>query len=229
VATVGTSGKWRKIFWGRIEENMIHGIVGDESTIDQMSQDMPTSRHGSADGARVAVLLLVTLMLGPIVLTIVASRTINQRNQPSDQELLGNFLAHEREFSELVEMLGADCRSLSPGARESIDFAGLSAVVMSAARMELYRRLLQQISIADLRYFPGSGELALLPGAARTNIEGSSKTYAYREGGQPQSVVAHHHYNWRGPGVYFLTGDRQIKGYWFIHYDTAISVEFSPY
>ena len=194
----------------------------------RMSKELATSRR-SPDRPWVAVLVLIALFLAPATLTTVAIHTINQRNQRSDEELSENLLAHEAKFNELVEMLGSDCRSLPPGAGESIDFAGLSAVVTSAARMEIYKRLLRQISVADLRYFPGSGKLILLPATAQTNIAGSSKSYAYMVGGQPQPVVAHHGYNWRGPGVYLLTGDRRIKGFWFIHYDTMMTLGFSPY
>jgi hypothetical protein len=173
--------------------------------------------------------MLITSFLAPVALTTVATHAINQRNQPSDEELSENLLAHETKFNELVEMLDSDCRSLPPAAGESIDLAGLSAVVTSAARKDMYKRLLRQISVADLRYFPGSGRLILLPAAAQTNIQGSSKSYVYMAGGQPQPVVAHHGYNWRGPGLHFLTGDRRVEGFWFIHYDTTITLAFSPY
>jgi hypothetical protein len=193
----------------------------------QMSHDLATSRR-SPDRSWVAVLVLITLLLAPAALTTVATYTVNQRNQPSDEELTTNLLSHEAKFDELVEMLDSDCRSLPPGAGESIDLARLSAVVTSAARMAIYKGLLRQISVADLRCFPGSGKVILLP-AAQTNIEGFSKSYAYMVGDQPQPVVAHHGYNWRGPGIYFLTGDRRVKGLWFIHYDTMIALAFSPY
>jgi hypothetical protein len=194
----------------------------------QMSHDLATSRR-SPDRSWVAVLLLMTLFLAPAVFTIVANHTISQRNQPSDAELIENLLAHETKFDELVQMLDSDSRSWPPGAGESIDLAGLSTVVTSAARMDIYKRLLRQISVADLRYFPGSGKLILRPATVPTDIAGSSKSYAYVVSGQPQPVVAHHGYNWRGPGLYFLTGDRRVKGFWFIHYDTMITLAFSPY
>ena len=193
-----------------------------------MSHGLATAR-GSPDRSRVAVLVLITLFLAPAALTTVATHTINQRNQPSDEELSENLLAHETKFNELVEMLLSDCRSLPAGAAEPIDLAGLSAVVTSAARKDTYKRLLRQISVADSSYFPLSGRLILLPAAAQTNIQGSSKSYAYMAGGQPQPVVAHQGYNWRGPGLHFLTGDRRVKGSWFIHYDTMITLAFSPY
>jgi hypothetical protein len=193
-----------------------------------MSHDMATAR-GSPDRSPIAVLVLITLFLAPAASMTIATRTINQRNQPSDEQLSESLLAHETKFNELVEMLDSDCRRLPPGAGESIDLAGLSAVVTSVARKGTYKRLLQQISVADLRYFPGSGRLILLPAAAPTSIQGSSKSYVYVPGGQPQPVVAHSGYNWRGPGLYFLTGDRRVKGFWFIHYDTTITLAVSPY
>ena len=214
---------------------MIHGFLSEEFTIyrrcnqaRQMSHDLPTAR-GLPDRLPVAVLVLITLFLAPALLTTVATRTINQRNQPSDEQLSDNLLAHETKFNELVEMLDSDCRSLPPGAGGSIDLAGLSAVVTSTTRKDTYKRLLRQISVGDLRYFPRSGRLILLPAAAQTGIQGSSKSYVYMAGGQPQPVVAHSGYNWRGPGLHFLTGDRRVEGLWFIHYDTMITLAFSPY
>ncbi len=193
-----------------------------------MSHESATAR-GSPGTSRVAVLVLITSSLAPAALTTVATHAINQRNQPSDAELSENLLAHETKFNELVEMLDSDCRSLPTAAGESIDLAGLSAVVTSAARKDIYKRLLRQISVADLRYFPGSGRLILLPATAQTNIQGSSKSYVYMAGGQQQPVVAHPGYSWRGPGLHFLTGDRRIEGFWYIHYDATITLAFSPY
>ncbi|HEY3785610.1 MAG TPA: hypothetical protein VGL55_10045 [Steroidobacteraceae bacterium] len=174
--------------------------------------------------------MLITLMLASAALAIAATHTNDQRNQASDAELMENLLAHEAKFDELVQMLHSDCRSVPTKAGDSIDLAGLSAVVTSAARKDTYKRLLRQISVTDLRYFPSSGKLILLPAAAQTNIEGSSKSYAYMVGGQPQPGVAQHAYNRRGPGAYLLTGDRWVKGSWFLHYDTMIKIAyFSPY
>jgi hypothetical protein len=193
-----------------------------------MSHDSATARR-SPDRSWVAVFVLITSFVAPAALTTLATHTLNQRNLPSDQELSANLLAHETKFNELVAMLDTDCRSLPPGAGESIDLAGLSAVVTSAARKDTYERLLRQISVADLHYFPGSGRLILLPAGAQPNIQGSSKSYVYMAGDQQQPVVAHHGYNWRGPGLHYLTGDRRVEGFWYIHYDTMITLAFSPY
>jgi hypothetical protein len=199
------------------------------SSLENGMSDIPAVPRRSPDRSWVAVLVLIALFLVALALTLVAGYSVNRRNQPSDEELTANFLSHESKFDELVEMLDSDRRSLRLGARESIDLAELSAVLVSAARRDAYKGLLQQISVADLRYFPGSGKVILLPAAGQTNIEGSSKSYVYMMGGQPQPVIAHHGYYYRGPGVYFVTGDRQIKGPWFIHYDTMIALAFSPY
>jgi hypothetical protein len=105
-----------------------------------MSHDLATARGSSDRSSRVAVLMLITSFLAPVALTTVATHAINQRNQPSDEELSENLLAHEAKFNELVEMLDSDCRNLPPAAGESIDLAGLSAVVTSAARKDTYKR-----------------------------------------------------------------------------------------
>ena len=223
--------KWRKIFLGQSEESMIHGFSGEESTIYRrcIQDGLMATAPRSPDRTRVAVFVLIISFLAPAALTTVATHAINQRNQPSDEQLSENLLAHETQFNELVEMLDSDCRSLTTAAGESIDLAGLSAVVTSAARRDIYERLLRQISVADLRYFPSSGRLILLPAAAPTNIQGSSKSYVYMADGQQQPVVVHPGYNWRGPGLHYLTGDRRVEGFWYIHYDTQITLAFLPY
>jgi hypothetical protein len=237
---------------------MIHGVSGGESTIylrriqgatsphreagsvigfvrtrtrqleGQMSHDLATSRR-SSDTWGVAALVLITLFIAPAVLTIVTIHTISQRDQPGDEQLIENLRVHEAEFDELVQMLNSDCRSLPAGAGEFIDLARLSSLVTSVSRREMYKRLLRQIFVTDLRYFPGTGKLMLLPAGTQTNIDAASKTYIYRVGGQPQPVVARQGHNWRGPGLYFRTGDRQLKGFWFIHYDMTITLALSPY
>jgi hypothetical protein len=105
----------------------------------------------------------------------------------------------------------------------------VSDVLTSAARKDTYERLLRDISVADLRYFPGSGRLILVPVGASTSIRGSSKSYLYSAGGPPRPVLAHYGYNSRGPGPYVLAGDRRVKGPWFIHYDKVIKLGVSPY
>jgi hypothetical protein len=197
--------------------------------VEKKMPDIPAVARGSPDRSSFAVLVLIALFLVPLALTLVAAYSVNRRNRPSDEELTANFLSHEAKFDELVDMLDSERQSLPLGRGESIDLAGLSAVLASAARTDAYKVLLRQISVADLRYFPGSGKLILLPAAGQTNIEGSSRSYVYMMSGRPQSVVVHHGHYWRAPGVHFVTGDRRVKGPWFIHHDTMIVLGFSPY
>jgi hypothetical protein len=168
------------------------------------------------------------LLLGSSTLAVLGTHEVDLRNRPSDEELAANFLSHETAFNELVQMLDADRRTLADEGDTPIDFAALSRPDADTARAETYSRLLRQISVADLRYFPDSGKLILLPDR-QANLQRPSKSYLYLPHAQPQPVVRHHGYYWRGPGAYVVTGDRPLEGSWFIHYDTMIQVAFSPY
>jgi len=171
---------------------------------------------------------LIGLMLASSALAVLATCEVDPGNRPGDAELTANFLSHETTFNELVQMLDGDRRTLALEGETPIDVAALSRLGASAARAQTYSGLLRQISVADLRYFPDSGKLILLPDR-QANLPRPSKSYLYLPHAQPQPVVRHHGYNWRGPGVYVVTGDRPLKGSWFIHYDTVIQVAFSPY
>jgi hypothetical protein len=200
------------------------------SRIDEQVVSHPAAEC-QATGRRtwVAVCVLIALVLAPLLLTLLAAHTVNQQNRPSDEELANNFLSHQAAFEELVDMLGFDCRALRPERRDIKNLETLSRVIDSTGRMDIYKDRLQRISVADLRYFPNSGKLFLLPITAHRIAEGSSKSYEYLPGGRPDPLVEHHGYHWRGSGVYLLTGDRRIKGDWYIHHDTMITVAFSPY
>jgi hypothetical protein len=191
----------------------------------------PPSAECQATGRRtwLAVCMLIGLVLASLLLPLLAAYTVDQQNQPGDGELVNNFLSHQAAFEELVEMLGFDCRALRRERRDVKNLEMLSRVVDSTGRMDIYRDLLQRISVADLRYFPNSGKLILLPIAAHRTAKGSSKSYEYLPEGRPDRFVQRHGYYWRGPGVYFLTDDRRIKGDWYIHHDMMITVSFSPY
>jgi hypothetical protein len=150
-------------------------------------------------------------------------------SRPGDAELTANFLSHEVQFDEVAEMLTSDGRSLRLRSGNSVDLKSLSVLLPRASRMGAYRRLLQQISAADFRYFRGTGKVILLLKPGAKGARGSSKSYLYLPHGEPQPVVRHSSYYWRGPGLTFLTENRRIKGDWFVHYDVAISLGFSPY
>lgn len=176
-----------------------------------------------------AIGVLIVLLLIPMALAAVANYMSGGRSRPGDEELTANFLSHEAQFDEVAEMLTSDGRSLRLRSGNAVDLKSLSVLLPRASRMQAYRRLLQQISAADFRYFPGTGKVILLlePGAKGT--WGSSKSYLRLPHGEPQPVVQRSGYYWHGPGLTFLTGDRRIKGDWFVHYDVAISLGFSPY
>jgi hypothetical protein len=167
-------------------------------------------------------------LLGSATLAVLATYEVDIRNRPSDEELTANFLSHETTFNELVQMLDADRRTLASEGETPIDFAALSRPDADTARAETYSGLLRQISVADLRYSPDSGTLILLPDR-QANLPRPSKSYLYLPRAQLQPVIRHHGYHWRGPGVYVVTGDRPLKGSWFIHHDTTIQIAFSPY
>ena len=184
---------------------------------------------GTCDkGSWAEIWALIALLLASSTLAVLATHEIDLRSRPSDEELTANFLSHETAFNELVQMLDADRRTLAAEGETPIDLAALSRPDASAARAETYSGLLQQISVADLRYFPDSGKLILLPDR-QANPQRPSKSYLYLPHAQPQPMVRHHGYHWRGPGAYVVTGDRPLKGSWFIHHDTMIQVAFSPY
>jgi hypothetical protein len=195
--------------------------------------EVPASRvrlgAGSSDkGSWVAIGTLITLLLGPSILAVLATYNVNQRNRPSEEELAADFFSHETTFDELVQRLDADRGAVGPERETPIDFAALSRLSKNAVRMDTYRGLLRQISVADFRYFPNSGKLILLPDRP-ASLQRPSKSYLYLPHAQPQPLVRHHGYYWRGPGVYILTGDRPLKGSWFIQYDTVMPVAFVPY
>lgn len=128
----------------------------------------------------------------------------------------------------LVQMLAADHSSLPAKRTNGIDLATVARLGKSTARFRMYRALLRQTSVADFRYFPDSGKLALLPDG-QENLERPATAYLYLPHAKPQSLVQHEGDNWRGPGMHILTGDRPLKGFWFIHHEMTIEVAVSPY
>lgn len=154
-------------------------------------------------GSWAAVCVAIALVAGLVTLAVFAVYDVNQE-QPSDEELTTNFFAHEPIFDELAQMPAAGHPNPAKGA------------------------LLRQISVANLRYFPDSGKLVLVPDREE-NPERPSKSYLYLPHARPQALVQYHGYNWRGPGIYILTGDRPLKGFWFIHHETSMEVAVAPY
>lgn len=179
-------------------------------------------------GWRTAICTAIALVLGVLTLGLFATHDVNQESQPSDQELTTSFFSHEEKFDELLQMLARDRPRLAAKGALAVDLATTARLDANGIRFGMYRGLLQQISVGDLRYFPGSGKLVLVPNGRRS-LEPPSKSYLYLPHGQPQSLVPHYGYDWRGPGMYILTGDRPLKGGWYIHHDVTIEVAVPPY
>src|SRR5579863_732937 len=135
-----------------------------------------------AKGSSAAAFAAFALLLGLATLAVLATGHVDQGNRPSDQELTAN-------------------------GRTSVDLATMARLGTSVARFEMYRGLLRQISVEDLRYFPDSGKLVLALNSQDVR-ERPAKSYLYLPRAQPQSLAPYHGYTWRGPGVYILTGDR---------------------
>jgi hypothetical protein len=170
----------------------------------------------------------IALAYSLLTLSVFSTYDVNQRSEPSDEALTTDFFAHEAAFDELVRMLSTDYPSLARKGAGAIDLATIARLDTKSVRFGIYRRLLQQISVADLRYFPDSGKLVLVPDG-RENLQEPSKYFVYLPHAQPQAFVQHHAYYWRGPGVDILTGDLPLRAGWFIRHDMTIEVAVTPY
>lgn len=177
----------------------------------------------SDTGAWLAICALIALLLGVSALSLFDAYHVNQENQPGDAKLTTNFYSHEAAFDELVRMLATDNTSLGAGSTAAVDLSAMTGLDPSAARIRMYRRLLRQISVADFRYFPDSGKLMLVPDG-QDNPRQPSKFYLYLPHGQPQPLLQDAGYDWHGPGIYFVTGDRRLQGSWFIHHDMTVQI-----
>jgi len=155
-----------------------------------------------------ATATFIALMFGPLILLLWEAYGNNQPSRPSEAELTANFLAHEGEFDQLARMLSTDRQSP----------AGKGA----------YRHLLQQICVADLHYFPGSGKLILVP-EGEENQERPAESYVYLPNARPESVAQHHGDYLHGPGAEIVTRDSPLKGSWFIRHELTMQVAVTPY
>lgn len=179
-------------------------------------------------GSWLAVCAVIALVLGLFLLAVSATYEVNRKNEPSDEALTTNFLSHEARFDELVRMLASDQLSAAAIEATGIDRATGARLDENPARVTVYSGLLRQISVVDFRYFPDSGRLILVPDG-QDNLEGPSKFYLYLPHGQPQPLVPYYGSDWRTPGIYILTGDRQLRGSWFIHHEKTMQVAVPPY
>jgi hypothetical protein len=194
--------------------------VGAASTVDEVG----ANRFPWAD-----VLLLSLLVAVPVALTLFAGYAATTRSHPTDDELIVRFFSHESDFQSLVQILESDRgRPLSRGA-ESYEFTDFVPTGAGAAHLADYKVLLARIGSTNFRYFPRSGNLILPASRSPDNFAETKKSYLYLSRGEPQQLWRHQSDSWRGPGVYFVTGDQRIKGRWFIHHDGTLVVAFSPY
>jgi hypothetical protein len=123
-------------------------------------------------------------------------------------------------------MLDSDRRKL-PLTDEPFDLADL--VAAGASNEGDYKVLLAKIDATNVRYFPRSGNVVLPVAQPREHFTDIKKSYRYLSREQPQPFLPHPSYAWRGPGIYFVTGDHRIKGQWFIHHDGTVVIAFAPY
>jgi hypothetical protein len=172
--------------------------------------------------------MLSALLIVPVALVLMVAHTANRLGHPSEEELTATFLAREADFLELAQMLDSDDRRLSL-AGESVELSDLGTAGASATRIGHYESLLKRIDVKSVRYFPRSGNIILAVSERGDSRPGCSTSYRYLPRDEPQRLVHLRGYGWRGPGLLVLTGDRRIKGQWFIHHDTTLRIGFSPY
>jgi hypothetical protein len=192
--------------------------------------DTVPTRPSSTRGAEILNRTFLLIRVGGI-LTIVLSSGYAEtaRSHPTDDELTARFFAHESEFESLVQLLDSDRgRLLSLGA-ESYEFTDFVPTGAGTAHFADYEALLAKIGSANFRYFPRSGNLTLPASRSPDAFAEAKKSYLYLSREEPQPLRRHQSDSWRGPGVYFITGDRRIRGRWFIHHDGTLVVAFSPY
>jgi hypothetical protein len=198
-------------------------VIKHEATVHQ-----PESERTLHRSSWTAAFVLSALLSVPLALVVLAARTDDRMSHPSDQELIESFLSHETDFHELTRMLDSDHEALSL-AGPVVELTNLRTVAVNAARIDHYESLLSEMGVKNFRYFPRSGTLILPVSEQSDSLPSHSKSYRYLPRDEPQRVVFHRGYGWRGPGVYVLTGDTCIKGQWFIHHDTTLGIGFSPY
>ena len=188
----------------------------------------PADLHGKgASRPWLRAWVLGMVLVGSPILAIWPTWTINNKNRVTEEEIAANFYANEARFAELIDMLTFDDSRLDQSAG-SLDLSALLRELPDE-RAKAYGRILGQIAVADMRYFSRSGKLILLPSGGPRDTNGAATWYLYLPSGQPEPIAEYHGYSWRGPGMYFLTGDRPLASRWFIHHNAMVEVAFAPY
>jgi hypothetical protein len=175
-------------------------------------------------------LLLSLIVAVPAALILLAGYGAAALSHPTDEEMIARFLLHESDFRALAQMLVSDRGRLLSLRAESIEFADLEPAGARTTQMDDYKVLLAKIGATNFRYFPRSGNLFLPVSSSGDNFAEIHKSYLYLNREEPQPLLHHQGYSsWRGPGIYFVTGDHRIEGRWFIHHDGTVVVTFAPY
>jgi hypothetical protein len=172
--------------------------------------------------------MLSLLVAAPAILVVLAGYSLSLGSHPTDEELTARFLSHQVDFDTLAKMLDSD-RGRLPLGSEPFNLAAFVAAGASTARISNYEAVLARIGARNFRYFPQSGNVVLLVSESAGHLAKSTKSYLYLSRDDPQALVYHRSYGWRGPGVYFVSGDYRIKGRWFIRHDGNVVVAFAPY
>jgi hypothetical protein len=171
-------------------------------------------------------LVLSLVVAVPAAITALSGYSAGQGSRPTDEELTARFLSHEADFQALVQMLDSE-RVRLPLADGPFDLADL--VAAGTANKGDYQVLLAKIDATNLRYSPRSGNVVLPVAQSGEDFADTKKSYLYLSREHPQPLLHHPSYTWRGPGIYFVTGEHRIKGQWFIHHDGTVVVAFAPY
>lgn len=172
------------------------------------------------------VLVLILFAAVPAAIIALSCYSAARSSHPTDEELTARFLSHEADFQALLQMLDSDHRRM-PLPDEPFDLPDL--VAAGVARRSDYEVLLARIGATNVRCYPQSGNVVLPVSRSGAHFAETKKSYLYLSREQPKPLLQHPSYSWRGPGIYFVTGDHPIKGQWFIHHDATVVVSFAPY
>ena len=176
-----------------------------------------------------AVFTLSLLLIAPVILAVLAGYySVRRISEPTDAELTARFSSHQQDFDTLAKMLDSDRHRLLLNAGP-VDLANLVAAAASTPHAGNYEAVLAGIGVKDFRYFPQSGNVVLPVSQLGGTPASSTKSYLYLSRDDPQPLLHHRIYGWRGPGMYFESGDYRIEGRWFIHHERTVSVAFAPY
>ena len=174
-------------------------------------------------------MLLSLLVALSAALALYSGYSVSARSHPTDDDLIVKFLSNESDFQSLVHILEADRGSLLSLGGESYEFTDHLPTGAAAVHWADYKALLARIGLTNFRYFPRSGNLILPASMSPDNSAEIRRSYLYLVNNDPEPLLRYASDSWRGPGIHFTTGDRRIKGNWFIHHEGTLVVAFSPF